>query len=202
MIIINGIISDVEQSDIIQWVNNFRPASTPATNVQSKNISDGLNGYSVLFQLTNTDLVKQVIDYQGEKAIEQPPEFLIVLKDRLVNEVDDIDGVHVFVQVIVLNPGGEITPHYDASVLGYINYKCNVFVECPNPDTVYVDKEAQIVRPKGLVCFESSLYKHWMDVASTRRVVLSYGFMVKYENLGFTLDSPRVKLSNKIMRIV
>jgi hypothetical protein len=46
--------------------------------------------------------------------------------------------------------------------------------------------------------FEASLYKHWTDEFSSRRVLLSFGFVLPYDALGRKSDEPRVRLSQRI----
>jgi len=47
---------------------------------------------------------------------------------------------------------------------------------------------------------EQALYKHWTDPFKSRRIFLSFGFILKYEELGRTNDDPRVRLSQRIER--
>jgi len=49
-----------------------------------------------------------------------------------------------------------------------------------------------------MYCFEASLYKHWTKEFKSRRVFLSFGFILPYKILGRTEDDPRVRLSKRI----
>ncbi len=49
-----------------------------------------------------------------------------------------------------------------------------------------------------LYSFEASLFKHWTNEFNSRRVLLSFGFLLKYEDLDRSENDPRVKLSKRI----
>jgi hypothetical protein len=99
-----------------------------------------------------------------------------------------------------MNSGGVITPHYDTSIDGYINYKCNISV-LSEDYTLNVDKDVIDVSERDLYSFEASLYKHWTENKFTkRRILLSYGFGLTYEQLGRNDNDPRVRLSKRINR--
>jgi hypothetical protein len=52
-----------------------------------------------------------------------------------------------------------------------------------------------------MYCFEASLYKHWTpEPFNSRRVMLSFGFVLPYEALNRSEDDPRVRLSKRIER--
>jgi hypothetical protein len=96
-----------------------------------------------------------------------------------------------------MNKGGKINPHYDASINGYVNYKCNISVLSEDYD-FFLDKEILKIQETDLYCFEASLYKHWTNEFNSRRVFLSFGFILKYEDLGRDINDPRVRLSKRI----
>ena len=98
-----------------------------------------------------------------------------------------------------MNRGGKIDPHYDASVEGYINYKCNLSV-LSEDYVMHIDKNEVLIQEGDLYCFEASLYKHWTDPFKSRRIFISFGFLLKYEELGRTPEDPRVRLSNRIAK--
>jgi len=98
-----------------------------------------------------------------------------------------------------MNKGGKINPHYDASLDGYINYKCNISVLSEDYD-LFIDKDSIRIQETDLYGFEASLYKHWTNEFNSRRVFLSFGFILKYEDLGRNCDDPRVRLSKRIER--
>jgi aspartyl/asparaginyl beta-hydroxylase (cupin superfamily) len=98
-----------------------------------------------------------------------------------------------------MSEGGKIDPHYDASVDGYINYKCNISVASKDYE-INIDRQKVPIQEGDLYCFEASLYKHWTEEFSSRRVFLSCGFMLKYEKLGRSVDDPQVRLSRRIAK--
>lgn len=82
-----------------------------------------------------------------------------------------------------MNKGGRINPHYDTAIEGYINYKCNLSVLSENYDLFIGDKSIKI-QETDLYGFEASLYKHWTNEFSKRRVLLSFGFVIPYKQTG------------------
>jgi len=80
---------------------------------------------------------------------------------------------------------------------GYINYKCNISVLSEDYD-LFIDKESVKVQETDLYGFEASLYKHWTNEFNSRRVFLSFGFVLPYEILNRSKNDPRVRLSKRI----
>ena len=98
-----------------------------------------------------------------------------------------------------MNKGGKINPHYDASIDGYINYKCNISVLSEDYN-IYIDDEVELISETDLYCFEASLYKHWTNEFNSRRVFLSFGFILSYEILKRDENEPRIRLSRRISK--
>ena len=98
-----------------------------------------------------------------------------------------------------MNKGGRIQPHYDASIDGYINYKCNISV-LSEDYKIFIGDSSPVIEQKDLYCFEASLYKHWTEEFNSRRVFLSFGFIVPYSVVGRTENDPRVRLSQRITK--
>jgi aspartyl/asparaginyl beta-hydroxylase (cupin superfamily) len=96
-----------------------------------------------------------------------------------------------------MKKGGKINPHYDASVDGYINYKCNVSVLSEDYE-LFLDKESIKIQETDLYGFEASLYKHWTNEFNSRRIFLSFGFLVPYNVTGRNENDPRIRLSKRI----
>ena len=96
-----------------------------------------------------------------------------------------------------MNKGGKINPHYDASLDGYINYKCNISVLSEDYN-FFIGDDSLNVESTDLYGFEASLFKHWTNEFNSRRVFLSFGFVLKYEDLGRDINDPRVRLSRRI----
>lgn len=93
----------------------------------------------------------------------------------------------------------EINPHYDASLSGFINYKCNISVLAERYD-FFIDNDVVSIDEGDLYCFEASLYKHWSNKFNFKRILLSFGFVLTYEELDRTENDPRVRLSKRIER--
>ena len=124
------------------------------------------------------------------------PKFIYDLIDRISEEFN-FPKDNVFLQAVDMNKGGKINPHYDASLDGYINYKCNLSVLSEDYE-LFLDKESIKIQETDLYGFEASLYKHWTNEFNSRRVFLSFGFLLKYEDLGRDINDPRVRLSKRI----
>jgi hypothetical protein len=98
-----------------------------------------------------------------------------------------------------MNKGGKINPHYDASIDGYVIYKCNISV-LSEDYKIFIDDSSPVIGQKDLYCFEASLYKHWTEEFNSRRVFLSFGFILPYGVLGRNESDPRVRLSQRISK--
>ncbi len=201
MKIINEFISELDRWTLVSWIDNMTAKSKSHVKDPSKSISDKLNGFSILYKFTDTELTNKIVKYQGDYTDETPPVVLTSLKNKIVNELKIKDD-HCFVQILVLNKGGEVPPHYDSATDGYVNYKCNIVLCGEQDDLLYVGKDCYKINKRDLFCFEASLYKHSMGKGEERRVVLSFGFILPYEDLGWDDQSPRVKLSKRIMSLV
>jgi hypothetical protein len=98
-----------------------------------------------------------------------------------------------------MNSGGKINPHYDAAVEGHVNYKCNISVLSEDYE-LFLDKDVIEIKEGDLYGFEASLYKHWTNEFKSRRVFLSFGFLIPYDVVGRTETDVRIRLSNRIER--
>lgn len=78
-------------------------------------------------------------------------------------------------------------------------FKCNLNV-LPDKDRICVDKDSFNLLECDLYCFEASLFKHWLDINEKERIILSYGFLLPYNDLGWNENSPRVRLSQRIWK--
>jgi hypothetical protein len=63
---------------------------------------------------------------------------------------------------------------------------------------LFLDKGYIKIQETDLYGFEASLYKHWTNEFNSRRVFLSFGFILPYEILNRTENDPRVRLSKRI----
>lgn len=158
-----------------------------------------INGNSYMFDVGKTDLTDKITSYQsgGHVMNHELPEIFHRLIDRISRELS-IPKKHSFLQIVNMEKGGTIEKHYDASIEGFINYKCNISVLSEDYEFC-IDKESVNVKETDMYCFEASLYKHWTPNAfNTRRILLSFGFLIPYSDLGRDHEDPRVRLSNRI----
>jgi hypothetical protein len=62
----------------------------------------------------------------------------------------------------------------------------------------FIDKDSINIQQSDLYGFEASIYKHWTNEFNSRRVFLSFGFIVPYNITGRNEDDPRIRLSKRI----
>ncbi len=153
---IHDFITPGEQEEIAAYAMT-PPDRNEIQNEHIKKVNAGTNGWSVLCDLTNTALSKTVSKFQGDStAVESVPQVYHAISDRIASAVG-VSKSHVFFQYIALGAGGRVPSHYDAGVPGHITYKCNVCVEGPELDHIYVDRAKVDIAPLDLYCFEASL---------------------------------------------
>lgn len=200
--IIKNFLSVDEANPIIDWVGSIDHTSIPGYH-HTLEVAKQLKGNSHMFDISNTELTKKVTKIQSgdDLMIGNPPEIILSLIDK-ISYTMNIPTDNVFVQVVDMNKGGKIKAHYDVGVNGYIVYKCNISV-LSEPYQFNVDKSVIDVEQGDLYCFEASLYKHWTEKEfNSRRVLLSFGFVLPYEILGRSNDDPRVRLSQRIEKYI
>ena len=190
-------ITEDEVNKIVNWMDSINHSGNDANHHLSE-LSKVLNGKSFIFDISNTPLTNYITKFQSISNVskEPLPDFIYELIDKISKEFN-FPKENIFLQVVDMNKGGKINPHYDASIDGYINYKCNISVLSENYK-LYVDKEYIDIEETDLYGFEASLYKHWTNEFNTRRIFLSFGFILKYEDLGRTENDARVRLSKRI----
>jgi len=197
--VIKGFLHPEEAREILEWVDSL-DVEQILTNHHIKEVRKNLNGNSYMFDVSKTLETNYITEFQssGNVVQQDPPHIIYTLINRISGEIG-IPKDHVFFQVIDMNKGGKVNPHYDSSINGYINYKCNISVLSEDYN-FYLDGHTFNIKEGDLYCFEASLYKHWSDVFESRRVLLSFGFVLPYIELGRKEDDPRVRLSKRILR--
>ena len=195
--IVKSFISDDEVSQIVNWVDTLNPEEGD-TNYHLSEISKVLKGKSCIIDISNTELTNYITNFQSVSKVskQEVPQIIMTIFERISKE-NKIPLDNIFIQAVDMNKGGRIRPHYDASIDGYINYKCNVSV-LSEDYKIFIDKSSPTIEQKDLYCFEASLFKHWTDEFNSRRVFLSFGFVLPYEILNRTENDPRVRLSKRI----
>ena len=190
-------ISKDEVNQIVGWISAVNHSGNDS-NHHLTELSKTLNGKSYIFDISNTHLTNYITKFQSISDVSQDtlPEFIYNIIDRISKEFN-FPKDNIFLQAVDMDKGGKINPHYDASIDGYINYKCNVSVLSEEYD-FFIDNDSIKIQETDLYGFEASLYKHWTNEFNSRRVFLSFGFILKYEDLNRKINDPRVRLSKRI----
>lgn len=197
--IVKNFISDDEVNLIVDWVESINHTGNDS-NHHLTELSKDLNGKSYMFDISNTPLTNYITKFQSISDVSKDilPSFIYKIIDRISEEFN-YPKDNIFIQAVDMNKGGKIQPHYDASIDGYINYKCNISV-LSEDYKIFIDDSSPIIEQKDLYCFEASLYKHWTEEFNSRRVFLSFGFILPYGVLGRNESDPRVRLSQRISK--
>ncbi len=197
--ILKRFITRDESIQIIKWIDSLNHDGNDS-NHHLTELAKALKGKSYIFDISKTDLTKYITKFQSISNVshDELPDFIHSLMDRIA-EYFGFSRDHVFLQAVDMQKGGKINPHYDAAVDGYINYKCNLSVLSDDYD-FNVDQEKIKIEAFDLYGFPASLYKHWTDEFNSRRVFLSFGFVIPYSTIGLDKDDPRVRLSRRIAR--
>ena len=195
--IIKNFISEDENKLIIKWVDSLEHKSNDP-NYHLSELSKSIKGKSCIFDISQTDFTKYITEFQSisEVSTQILPDFIHNIIDR-ISLLINLPKEHIFLQAVDMDKGGKIKPHYDASVDGYINYKCNISVLSEDYN-LFVGKKSINIQETDLYGFEASLYKHWTNEFNSRRVFLSFGFVLPYEILNRSENDPRVRLSKRI----
>ncbi len=193
-------MNDHDGDEILSWVDKIKHEET-GNNYHVNEVAKMLNGKSFMFDLSKSELTKFISSEQsGENVInESVPTIITRLVDKISQKIQIPDD-NVFLQVLDMQSGGTIKPHYDVAVPGFINFKCNLSV-LSEDYSVCIENNIFKISEKDLYCFEASLYKHWtMLPFNSRRVLLSFGFILPLSSLQRSEDDPRVRLSNRIQK--
>jgi len=167
-------------------------------NYHLSEISKTLKGKSCIIDISKTELTNYITNFQSVSKVSQQevPQIIKTLFKR-ISDLNNLPLDNIFIQAVDMNKGGKVQPHYDASIDGYINYKCNISV-LSEDYKIFIGDSSPMVEQKDIYCFEASLYKHWTEEFSSRRVFLSFGFILPYDALGRNESDPRVRLSKRI----
>ena len=197
--IVKNFISDDEVNLIVDWVESINHTGNDS-NHHLTELSKDLNGKSYMFDISNTPLTNYITKFQSISDVSKDilPSFIYKIIDRISEEFN-YPKDNIFIQAVDMNKGGKIQPHYDASIDGYINYKCIISV-LSEDYKIFIDDSSPVIEQKDLYCFEASLYKHWTEEFNSRRVFLSFGFILPYGVLGRNESDPRVRLSQRISK--
>ena len=198
--LVKSFINNSDVEECLSWINTINHNQI-GDNHHVNEVGKLLNGSSYMFDISKTDLTKYITCVQsGNNIIDvDVPKFIHDLVLRISNKLN-IPSDNVFLQVVDMNKGGTIKAHYDNSIQGYITYKCNVSV-LSEDYSLNIEEDVLNIQAKDLYSFEASLYKHWTtNPFNTRRVLLSFGYILPYSILNRSSDEPRVRLSNRIQK--
>ena len=190
-------ITKDDSNQIVEWIDSVNHTGDDS-NYHLTELSKVLKGKSCIFDISNTSLTNYITKFQSISDVSNDPlpDFIYNIIDRISKEFN-YPKDNVFLQAVDMNKGGKINPHYDASIDGYVIYKCNISVLSEDYD-LFLDKDSIKIQETDLYGFEASLYKHWTNEFNSRRVFLSFGFILKYEDVGRTINDPRIRLSKRI----
>ena len=190
-------ITKDESNQIVEWIDSVNHTGDDS-NYHLTELSKVLKGKSCIFDISNTSLTNYITKFQSISDVskEPLPDFIYNIIDRISKEFN-YPKDNIFLQAVDMNKGGKINPHYDASIDEYVIYKCNISVLSEDYD-LFLDKDSIKIQETDLYGFEASLYKHWTNEFNSRRVFLSFGFILKYEDVGRTINDPRIRLSKRI----
>jgi hypothetical protein len=197
--IIKNFITKDEANQIVKWIDSVNHTGDDS-NYHLSELSKKLKGKSCIFDISNTTLTNYITKFQSISDVSNDPlpDFIHVIIDRISNELN-LPKENIFLQAVDMNKGGKINPHYDASLDGYVNYKCNISILSEDYD-FYVGDEMVNIEETDMYCFEASLYKHWTNEFNSRRIFLSFGFVLTYDEVNRKITDPRVRLSKRIER--
>jgi len=197
-LIFNDFIDKTETTQIVDWISGLS-SGTGTPNHHLGELSKSLNGSSTIFDISKTEKTGYITGFQSISGVRQDdvPEFIKDIITRISNKLS-IPTDNVFLQAVDMHKGGTIQKHYDAAIDGYINYKCNISVLAEDYEFC-VDDSTLLIKQGDMYCFEASLYKHWTPKPfNSRRIMLSFGFILPYEVLGRDSNDTRVRLSKRI----
>lgn len=198
--IVKAFLDENTKNQIIEYVNTI-DENIKLKDHHLKHLISKINGNSYMYDISKTELTNKLTEYQsgGHVMNTELPQIFHNLIER-ISILMNIPTDQVFLQIVDMNEGGIIGKHYDATFDGLINYKCNISVLSENYDFC-IDDEIVNIDQSDMYCFEASLYKHWtLKPYTSRRILLSFGFLIPYEILGRSAEDPRVRLSKRIQK--
>lgn len=197
--VIRGFLSEDERRQLLDWVESLEHPEGDA-NEHMSNLSRTLKGKAFIFDQSQTELTRYITKFQSinEVSTDKPAQIVLDVQSRISKELG-LPTDNVFVQAVDMQAGGNVGPHYDASLKGHINYKCNVSI-LSEDYSFFIDKQELVIGEGDLYAFEASLYRHHTNEFKSRRVFLSFGFVVPYSATGRSESDPRVRLGQRIER--
>jgi hypothetical protein len=194
-------LSESERNDILNFVLNFDLNLDEIQNFHIKTVRSELKGKSFMFNIDETKVSNYLSEFQsGSQVFDRSllPETIINLKEK-ISQKCEIELENCFLQIIKMKSGGKIRKHYDSTLPGFINYKCNISL-LSDDYILFTNGKNISVKQNDLYCFEASLYRHWTEEFKSDRILLSFGFGLPLEKLGRNSSDPRVRMSQRIFK--
>ena len=199
--IVNNFISIDEKNEIVNFIDSITSSDKDIEDSHVSYIAKKLNGNSYMFDISKNEITKSITSFQSGNSVVniELPNIIHDIIERICKSLS-IERENIFLQILDMNKGGIIKPHYDFGYEGYITYKCNISIQSDDYEFIVGDDKLK-VKELDLYCFEASLYKHYtLKEFSNRRVLLSFGFAIPYNKLDRNESDPRVRLSHRIQK--
>lgn len=201
MKIFSRFLDNVDRLEVLKFTDSLKFDNKEIDNEHIREVLDKTGGISSIYDISKTEVSRYISDFQSSQNIQSSldlPQIFFYLQDKISKKLE-IEPNHSFLQIVKMDSGGRIPPHYDTSYPGYITLKCNISVKSEDYN-IWVDDIEHPISEGDLYCFEASLFKHWTEPFTEPRVLLSYGFALPYKDLGRDRDDPRVRLSERIYK--
>jgi hypothetical protein len=199
--IINNFISIDDRNEIINFIDSIKSNNKDIKDTHVSYIAKKLNGNSYMFDISKNEITESITSFQSGNSVVniELPNIIHDIIEKICKTLS-IEKENIFLQILDMNKGGIIKPHYDFGYEGYITYKCNISIQSDDYEFVVGDDKLKVTE-RDLYCFEASLYKHYtVDEFSNRRILLSFGFAIPYNKLDRSESDPRVRLSHRIQK--
>ncbi len=198
---VKNFLTEEERLEILNFIQNLEIEKEEIQNLHIGEVASHLNGSAYMFDLSKTKISKYLSTFQSSNQVFDSkilPDIFFKLIDKISLSINT-SLENCFLQIIKMKSGGKIARHYDTSLPGYINYKCNISL-LSEDYTLFTNGENIEVKENDLYSFEASLYSHWTEYFNQDRILLSYGFGLEYPTLGRTEEDYRVRMSNRIYK--
>lgn len=201
MKIFSDFLNHVDKEEVLKFTDTLSQENKVITNEHIREVLDKTGGLSRIYDISGTEVSRYVSSFQSSQNSLSPdnlPRIFFDLLDK-ISEKLSIQPEHSFLQIVKMDSGGKIPPHYDTSYPGYITLKCNISVKSEDYQ-IWIDKIPYSISEGYLYSFEASLFKHWTEAFTRPRVLLSYGFVLPYHILGRDENDPRIRLTQRIFK--
>lgn len=200
--VVKNFVTNEEINLVKDFIYSLSVSEQEIKNEHIREVHQELNGNTWIYDITETEISNYLSQFQSSQNvldINTLPQIFLEIKER-ISETLEISSDNCFLQIISQKTGGRIKPHYDTGYPGYINYKCNVAIQSETDYDLIIENDKLNVNQSDLYCFEASLFKHWTEPFKNKRIILSYGFALKYQDLSRSDDDPRCRMSRRMSK--